>query len=404
MPTNPNKQRQIRSLQEYEQLKRKNRRRLVGTSVMVVAAGLLLAKVLNQDTPDQTVEKVTIAGQTASDTEASKLAVSQPVTDEADLIEYASDLSPAAVLEPASEEEAPIGNKAVELSNPLQNEQAPVNEVSTSEDTNTSKNNRVLLPNPLTQPKPLESKTVPENTAPTSTQTKPAAKIQSKPKQVEVAPVPTVIVKNKVVASEQEKAREAELARQVELTRQTEQKRLAALKAQEQQQQQQQLKQQAITTERLQSQKATAQKAQQEAAQKKARAEAEAKKQAILKKQAELKKQQQAKTISAKEILQNKSAKATDSKTNPAAILEGKATPSANKALIQAGAFSNADQAKQMQQRLANVGVSTYVSETETSKGKVYRVRTGSYPSREAANKVLADIRKKGLDGMVVGQ
>lgn len=403
MPTNPNKQRQIRSLQEYEQLKRKNRRRLVGTSVMVVAAGLLLAKVLNQDTPDQTVEKVTIAGQTASDTEASKLTVSQP-TDEADSIEYASDLSPAAVLEPASEEETSIGNKAVELSNPLQNEQAPVNEVSTSEDTNTSKNNRVLLPNPLTQPKPLESKTVPENTAPTSTQTKPAAKIQSKPKQVEVAPVPTVIVKNKVVASEQEKAREAELARQVELTRQTEQKRLAALKAQEQQQQQQQLKQQAITTERLQSQKATAQKAQQEAAQKKARAEAEAKKQAILKKQAELKKQQQAKTISAKEILQNKSAKATDSKTNPAAILEGKATPSANKALIQAGAFSNADQAKQMQQRLANAGVSTYVSETETSKGKVYRVRTGSYPSREAANKVLADIRKKGLDGMVVGQ
>ena len=399
MPTNPNKQRQIRSLQEYEQLKRKNRRRLVGTSVMVVAAGLLLAKVLNQDTPDQTVEKVTIAGQTASDTEASKLTVSQP-TDEADSIEYASDLSPAAVLEPASEEETSIGNKAVELSNPLQNEQAPVNEVSTSEDTNTSKNNRVLLPNPLTQPKPLESKTVPENTAPTSTQTKPAAKIQSKPKQVEVAPVPTVIVKNKVVASEQEKAREAELARQVELTRQTEQKRLAALKAQEQQQ----LKQQAITTERTQSQKATAQKAQQEAAQKKARAEAEAKKQAILKKQAELKKQQQAKTISAKEILQNKSAKATDSKTNPAAILEGKATPSANKALIQAGAFSNADQAKQMQQRLANVGVSTYVSETETSKGKVYRVRTGSYPSREAANKVLADIRKKGLDGMVVGQ
>ena len=72
--------------------------------------------------------------------------------------------------------------------------------------------------------------------------------------------------------------------------------------------------------------------------------------------------------------------------------------------MIQAGAFSNADQAKQMQQRLANVGVSTYVSETETSKGKVYRVRTGSYPSREAANKVLADIRKKGLDGMVVGQ
>ena len=34
----------LNSLDEYEQLKRKNRRRLVGASAMVVLAGILLAK------------------------------------------------------------------------------------------------------------------------------------------------------------------------------------------------------------------------------------------------------------------------------------------------------------------------------------------------------------------------
>ena len=34
----------LNSLDEYEQLKRKNRRRLVGASAMVVLAGILLAR------------------------------------------------------------------------------------------------------------------------------------------------------------------------------------------------------------------------------------------------------------------------------------------------------------------------------------------------------------------------
>ena len=57
-----------------------------------------------------------------------------------------------------------------------------------------------------------------------------------------------------------------------------------------------------------------------------------------------------------------------------------------------------------MLQKLADAGVSAHVSESETSKGTVYRVRTGSYPNRAAANQALAKIRQQGLDGMVIGQ
>lgn len=38
----------------------------------------------------------------------------------------------------------------------------------------------------------------------------------------------------------------------------------------------------------------------------------------------------------------------------------------------------------------ADAGVGAHVSESETSKGTVYRVRTGSYPNRAAANQALA--------------
>ena len=113
---NPHQNRQIRSLQEYEQLKRKNRRRLVGTSVMVVLAGLLLAKALNQDTPDETAENITIAGKAASETAAPAPAIENTPAPSDD----ASDLSPSAVLEPVAEEDSGTGGKVLELTNPLQ--------------------------------------------------------------------------------------------------------------------------------------------------------------------------------------------------------------------------------------------------------------------------------------------
>lgn len=44
------------SLDEYEQLKRKNRRRLVGASVMVVVAGLIFAKAANSGDSEQAAD------------------------------------------------------------------------------------------------------------------------------------------------------------------------------------------------------------------------------------------------------------------------------------------------------------------------------------------------------------
>uniref|UniRef100_UPI0035A14F6F SPOR domain-containing protein n=1 Tax=Neisseria dentiae TaxID=194197 RepID=UPI0035A14F6F len=112
--------------------------------------------------------------------------------------------------------------------------------------------------------------------------------------------------------------------------------------------------------------------------------------------------QQETNPKAAQDALNNKSAQASVEKSDPKTILEGK--PASKKAIIQAGAYSNHDQAKQMQQKLADAGVSAYITEVETSKGKVYRVRTGHYPDRETAGKALERLRKKGADGIVIGQ
>ena len=70
--------------------------------------------------------------------------------------------------------------------------------------------------------------------------------------------------------------------------------------------------------------------------------------------------------------------------------------------MIQTGAYRSQEQAKKIQQRLADAGYSASISEADTANGKVYRVRTGSFPNQEAAQKALARIRMQGLDGAVV--
>ena len=117
-----------------------------------------------------------------------------------------------------------------------------------------------------------------------------------------------------------------------------------------------------------------------------------------MKKQQAAKAQTEKKTA-AQDVLNNKAAK---SAANPQAILEGSTTGS--RVIIQAGAYSSSAQANQVLQKLADAGVSAQVSESEASKGTVYRVRTGSDPSRAAAIRALGKVRQQGLDGMVIGQ
>ena len=190
-------------------------------------------------------------------------------------------------------------------------------------------------------------------------------------------------------------------ARAEEAKRVAEQKRQAELKAK--QQAEAKRAERAEEAKRVAEQKRQAElKAKQQAEAKKAE---EAKRVAEQKKQAELKAKQQAEAKrkaaadKAQAALNNQSGKQS---TNPKAILNGEQS---GKAIVQAGAYTSESQAKQIQQRLAQAGIKTHINEFNTAKGTtLYRVRTGSYPNRAAANQALGRIRMQGVEGKIIGQ
>lgn len=333
----------LNSLDEYEQLKRKNRRRLVGASAMVVLAGILLAKVLNQGAGEEAAPAASAPEMVAASVEAPQIMVNN----EAASADDASDLAPSAVLEPAPEADTDTDahtGTSTELANPLAGRAAPSATETSAPEVRPSETAK-----PIETAKPATSKPV------------------EAAKPAETAPPPVVVIDNQ---AERKAAAEREAA--ANARRQAEQKAREQAAAKEAERKQQ--------AERAAAQKAEAQKAE------------------ALKKQQAAKAQTEKKTA-AQDVLNNKAAK---SAANPQAILEGSTTGS--RVIIQAGAYSSSAQANQVLQKLADAGVSAHVSESETSKGTVYRVRTGSYPNRTAANQALAKIRQQGLDGMVIGQ
>ena len=200
-------------------------------------------------------------------------------------------------------------------------------------------------------------------------------------------------------AKQQAEAKRAERAE--EAKRVAEQKRQAELKAK--QQAEAKKAERAEEAKRVAEQKRQAElKAKQQAEAKKAE---EAKRVAEQKKQAELKAKQQAEAKrkaaadKAQAALNNQSGKQS---ANPKAILNGEQS---GKAIVQAGAYTSESQAKQIQQRLAQAGIKTHINEVNTAKGTTfYRVRTGTYPSRAAANQALGRIRMQGVEGKIIGQ
>lgn len=66
--------------------------------------------------------------------------------------------------------------------------------------------------------------------------------------------------------------------------------------------------------------------------------------------------------------------------------------------VVQVGAYSNADAAKQMNAKLGKEGFHVYTEKA----GNMVRVRVGSYPTREAADKIKAKLEKLGLHPNVV--
>lgn len=292
----------LNALNDYEQLKKRNRRRLIGASIMVVIAGALFIKAFSSGGNETANQQIDI--QTASDIPDFQAASNTAIAtaSEASAPQIASDVSDVAVLEPTSEDASGV----VE----------PLPETATAAD-NT----------PPAAPTTTVVKPAPVHTEPTTV---------AKPAQT----TPTV-KKDPVVAVKKEPVQSAKTPTKTTVAQKTE----------------------------------TQPKAQTKEPSKKSTA--------------------------------TTPTRNTPKKPSPQDILEGRAgtaVVSQGKVLIQAGAYSSADQAKRVQQTLANAGVSAYITEANTSKGKVYRVRSASYPNREAANRALDKIRAHGLDGIVIGQ
>ena len=70
--------------------------------------------------------------------------------------------------------------------------------------------------------------------------------------------------------------------------------------------------------------------------------------------------------------------------------------------VVQVAALSDAGRVKQLQKKMAGAGVKTYTEVVSTKGGQITRVRAGPYPTREAAEKARAQLKKAGLDGKVV--
>lgn len=87
-----------------------------------------------------------------------------------------------------------------------------------------------------------------------------------------------------------------------------------------------------------------------------------------------------------------------------AAALEGKpVAPATNGGpwVVQLGAYQNTGNVKLLMSKLKEMGIASYTEKLESPQGPRTRVRAGPFPSREAADKAQARIRKIGVDGSV---
>ena len=432
----------------FQQLKRKNRLQLIGVSAIILVTGLFLGKSWLAEEQSQSATADNVDMYTASG-----VLGSNGITEEqADKL----DVGQAVILEPLPGEEENV--QQVELNNPLVGaEEAASTPTEASRLPNATMTTAAVAATAATATAALTPKkdtavyelkegqetvtaadpdgglrTVVKKAepnahydgAPLPVVTISSAKVDNKEqvltlqekaaaptevKKVETPVETTKVVETKtavekkqqteVAAKQQAEAKKAERAE--EAKRVAEQKRQAELKAK--QQAEAKRAERAEEAKRVAEQKRQAElKAKQQAEAKKAE---EAKRVAEQKKQAELKAKQQAEAKrkaaadKAQAALNNQSGKQS---ANPKAILNGEQS---GKAIVQAGAYTSESQAKQIQQRLAQAGIKTHINEFNTAKGTtLYRVRTGSYPSRAAANQALGRIRMQGVEGKIIGQ
>ena len=454
------------SMNEYEQLKRKNRRRLVGASAMVLVAGIVFGVAVNGgDEGGNAAQDISIN----KDGGQPEILTPKPIEPAGGKTRQDELENPLPAGGGSAQDEA--ANDTFEMPSEKAKEVPPVYELKEGQETVEAQGDdgnvhtvvKKAEPNNDYDRQPLPAITInnsnkqaAEKAERKAAQKAAEAKRQAEEKAREIAERKAEAdrLAAEEEAAERAKREEARLAKQKqeaeekrlaerqakkqkrqEAKQRAEEKRLkeerlAELKQQREERKQAEMKK-AEEEKRLAEQKkrleerkqAEAKKAEEEkrlAEQKKrddAKKAAEEKRLAERKKRLEERKQAEAKKAEedkrlaeqkkrddAKKTAGNKAQQALENKSKPA-----KADPKeilnnqkGRRAMIQAGAYNSQAQAKKVQQRLADAGYSASINEVDTAKGKVYRVRTGSFSSQEAAQNALAKIRLQGVDGVVI--
>ncbi len=96
-------------------------------------------------------------------------------------------------------------------------------------------------------------------------------------------------------------------------------------------------------------------------------------------------------------------AKAAEAKSPPpAAVAAPAALPKLEGFAVQVGAFKEDAKLAQAREKLKAAKVSHYTERLPSPSGDLTRLRAGPFPTREAADKAAAEVKRAGLDGRVV--
>ena len=468
------------SMNEYEQLKRKNRRRLVGASAMVLVAGIVFGVAVNGgDEGGNAAQNINInkdggqpeiltpkpiepaGGKTRQDElENPLLAGGGSVQDEAanDTFEMpsekAKEVPPVYELKEGQETVETQGDdgnvhtvvKKAEPNNDYDRQPLPAITINNSNKQAAEKAERKAAQKAAEAKRQAEEKAreIAERKAEADrlAAEEETAERDKREEEARLARQKQEAEEKRLAERQAKKQKRQEAKQRAEEKRLKEEERLAELKQQREERKQAEMKKaeeekrlaeqkKAADEKRLAEQKkrleerkqAEAKKAEEEKrlAEQKKRDDAkkaaeekrlaEQKKRLEERKQAEMKKAEEEKRLveqkkrdDAKKTAGNKAQQALENKSksakaDPKEILNNQ---KGRRAMIQAGAYNSQAQAKKVQQRLADAGYSASINEVDTAKGKVYRVRTGTFGSQEAAQNALAKIRLQGVDGVVI--
>ena len=390
------------SMNEYEQLKRKNRRRLVGASAMVLVAGIVFGVAVNGgDEGGNAAQNISIN----KDGGQPEILTPKPIEPAGGKTRQDELENPLPAGGGSTQDEA--ANDTFEMPSEKAKEVPPVYELKEGQETVEAQgddgNVHTVVKKAESnndydrQPLPAitinnSNKQAAEKAERKAAQKAAEAKRQAEEKAREIAERKAEA--DRLAAEEEaaERAKREEEARLAKQKQEAEEKRLAERQSKEQKRLE---AKQRAEEKRLKEEERLAQLKQQ----REERKQAEAKKAEEEKRLAEQKKRDDAKKTAGNKALQALENKSKPAKADPKEILNNQ---KGRRAMIQAGAYNSQAQAKKVQQRLADAGYSTSINEVDTAKGKVYRVRTGSFSSQEAAQNALAKIRLQGVDGVVI--